>query len=102
MDRAVKSRLAGPGPGADQMVAVMDAVGASSWQVGDRPFLFYHMVRMDFNIHTVHLVKTRLRLALRCVERPPSSGKCEDMGRTCQQGICVKTRRGTRFCRSTL
>ena len=31
---AVKSRLAGPGPGPDQMVAVMDAEGASSWQVG--------------------------------------------------------------------
>jgi len=29
----VKSRLAGPGPGPDQMVAVMDAEGASSWQV---------------------------------------------------------------------
>ena len=34
VDRALKSRLAGPGPGPDQMVAVMDAVGASSWQVG--------------------------------------------------------------------
>ena len=33
VDRAVKSRLAGPGPGPDQMVAVMDAEGASSWQV---------------------------------------------------------------------
>ena len=55
VERAVQNRLAGPGPGPDQMVAVMDAVGASSWQV---PCRYKHVATCNMNQHPIlHLAK---------------------------------------------